>query len=135
MGVGPEVAVGVSAEVGVGVEVGVAQATRINALKAKKNCIRNHNCMESIVGMSKTTVKCNCTGGQNRVDLPFLDPARLIVMAVSLNFPNGQEHQLELYLLDLSLNVLVGEAQVYTGSIDVPVAELLLESIQSAIAV
>jgi len=42
---------------------------------------------------------------------------------------------LELYLLHFSLYVFVRQTQIYSRSIDVPVAELLLKSIQPAATV
>ena len=52
-----------------------------------------------------------------------------------VSFPKGQDEQLELYLGHLSHHVLARETQVDTRGVDVPVAELLLEGIESAAAV
>ena len=46
-----------------------------------------------------------------------------------LNLLKGQEEQLELYLLDLSLNIPVGEAKVDSRGVDVPMPQLLLKGV------
>ena len=51
------------------------------------------------------------------------------------NWNKGQDEQLELYLGHLSHHVLTRETQVDTRGVDVPVAQLLLESVESAAAV
>ena len=52
-----------------------------------------------------------------------------------LNLPNGQIPQLKLHLSHLSLHVLIREAKVDAGRIDIPVSQLFLQGIQAATTV
>lgn len=59
----------------------------------------------------------------------------MIVPSGLPDLPEGQEQQLELNLGHLSFHILIRQAHVDAGRVDVPVPQLLLQHIQATAAV